>query len=360
MSTTLPGIDSLISVTRAAWDGVRGQRSRDVSGWVVSFPKAGRTWLMFLYVYYGVYGLLGDRADEFIENELPFTFRLSKSKQFRDLLSRHEGGTGSPRPVPLLAFTHALPPRTPYYALDLDLPESAWAESRVLLLVRDPRDTVVSFFHHTGSRGIRGTRARDVRDVRPRNVPLPEDMELSEFIRSESLGVRAIVSYLNQAIAQAESNQTSFEVLFYEDMLADAAGQLEKLLGFFGVREIDESAIRRAVERASLTNLQGRERQRRARQGRDITNLSAFRFRRGEAGSHMDELTADDVLYLDRVIDTHLHPRFARYRSESAAAVPELDASEHPQSQRPVHRERRLRSRSRWRWKRSNSRARGA
>lgn len=275
-----------------------------VDGAVISFPKSGRTWLTFLYTYYGFYSLLGNAADAAVE-EMAFTYR--PERHLHKLLSKRP----QPDVVPKLTFTHCLPRGVPYYSLEIPLEKVRTRAPRAIQLVRDPRDVVVSYYHHIRTRGI------PTRDEKR----LPEDVGLSEFLRSETNGIRPIVEHMNQGVRRGPEIFESFEQLFFEDLVADPARELTRLLRFFGAEQLDSGAVEKATERATFTRLQELETRSRSREDGE-PERDALRFRRGRQGSHREELEDDDVAYLDAVLERHLDSRLARYRSSVRPGSP--------------------------------------
>lgn len=258
---------------------------------MVSFPKSGRTWISHLYVYYGVYVLLAGEADGFLDTEFSGKAFLSKphrSPAFTSLLASRD----RPKRVPRVDFVHRYTAQ-PYW--DLRVPVERVEGRSVVFLVRDPRDVVVSYYHH-----IRGE---------PRER-LARDVDLKEFIRSDSMGVRAVLAYMNQVAARAPALSRQPPVLYYEDVVSDTQSALTALLRSFSAHEVDADAIARAVERASFARLQQRE-----LAGKTPDDIDRLRFRRGRPGSHNDELDPDDIAYLDRVVAAHIHPTLDRYRT---------------------------------------------
>lgn len=270
----------------------------DQSNLVVSFPKSGRTWLSYLYAYYAFYYVFGDQADALIDAEFTPTAHIYRPLEHPLLIQRlfhdHED-------VPPLRVGHYFD-AAPYFEMDVAL--SKVRGKRAALLVRDPRDVVVSYFHHTMQR------AAEMRQ-RGKATPSP-DVDLSEFIRGETHGIRAIVAYMNQVLERGPQAFGEFRVIHYEDLVALPQQAFREILSFFGA-SIDEAAIASAVDRASFGNLKQLEVQRRSRKGMAAPPSEALRFRRGVPGSHRSELSPDDVTYLDRVIRGHLAPAFRRY-----------------------------------------------
>jgi hypothetical protein len=264
---------------------------------VASFPKSGRTWLSLLYSYYVIYALAGEKADR-VADALGFRFMPDRHRRIAALLEGQDA-------VPRVTFTHALPPGQPYYALHVSLEKVRQQTDALVLLVRDPRDVVVSFYHHVRANGPRGKGA----------TQLPDDVGISEFLRSDSLGVRAAVEYMNQAAERGPEVFEAFSIVSYESMLADAGEVLTNLLAFAGAEQVDEHAVERAVERSRFDRMQAAERARAERETGRAPTDDELRMRRGRSGSAADELSADDLEFLNRVIDRHLAGTFSQYRA---------------------------------------------
>jgi alcohol sulfotransferase len=273
------------------------------SNLLLSFPKSGRTWLSYLYAYYACYRILGDHADTFIDREFTPTGHIYRPLEHPALAALIEESRGAIVP-PLFAGHHYDP--QPYFQLDVAV--TRIPAERVAFLVRDPRDVVVSYFHHTMHRAG---------DVRRRGKTAPAaDVNVSEFIRSELHGIRAIVAYMNQV---AERGPQVFDVFYtvrFEDLVGAPERVMMQILTVFGA-QIEPAALAAAVRRASFGNLQKIEIARRSRKA-GLLPLNALRFRRGVPQAYLTELTDDDINYLDGVIERHLHPVFDRYRGVAA------------------------------------------
>jgi alcohol sulfotransferase len=273
------------------------------SNLLLSFPKSGRTWLSYLYAYYACYRILGDDADAFIDREFTPTAHIYRPLEHQALAALIEERRGVIVP-PLFAAHHYEP--QPYFQLDLAL--TRIPAERVAFLVRDPRDVVVSYFHHTMHRAD---------DCRRRGKTAPAaDVNVSEFIRSELHGIRAIVAYMNQAAERGPHVFDVFHTVYFEDLVDAPERVLTQILTEFGA-QIEPAAVAAAVRRASFGNLQKIEIARRSKKGGELP-LNALRFRRGVPRAYLTELTEDDVNYLDGIIERHLHPVFDRYRGVAA------------------------------------------
>lgn len=259
---------------------------------IVSFGKSGRTWLRVMVSRYFThkYGLSSSAMMEF------------------DELKRRNSA------IPSLFFTHDNYLRD-YTGTDAKFEN--YGRAKIVLLVRDPRDTAVSQYFQWKHR------------IRPRKkvinaYPLG-DMEVYDFIAGEAAGIPKIISFMN-AWAQDIERFPQFMILKYEDLRADGPNQLRKLLTFLGQTPTD-AEIEDAVSYASIDNMRRLERENsgklmansRLKPG-DANDPSSFKVRRGKVGGWRDYLTADEVERINRLVETELKPIFGYNIAQKSAA----------------------------------------
>jgi hypothetical protein len=232
---------------------------------VVSLPKSGRTWLrVFLCAYFC--GLAGR----------PFSFDILQSDT-----------------VPHVAFTHDLWEHW-YYARLKDrlrgkhlVPRRVSRDTPIILLVRDPRDVVVSLYFQV-------TR----RDQRYHG-------SLAEMIRHQTFGIEPIVYVLNTWLA-TWGERAAVQLVRYEDCRADTARIFADVLTFLGVKHIDRPGFADSVAFSSFENMQrmeatGKFATRILAPG-DAQDAESFKVRRGIVQGYHDYFAADDIRYLDRAM----------------------------------------------------------
>ena len=233
---------------------------------IVSYPKSGRTWLRVL-----IGKALCDRFD--LDEQVIFDkHRMAEAAGLHISYTHEDAGISDRRP----------------YA-DLGTDKSQYAKRKVLLLVRDPRDILVSCYCHLSKR----TRSDAFRG------------SIAEFVRSDTYGIRKILAFYNiwEAGRQALP-ETS--VLRYEDMHADPRLSLRTVLDFIGAQDIDDAAIARAVEYASFNNMKRLEEakyfaSRKMKPG-DSEDDESYKVRRGVVAGYRDYLSPDDCRYIDDVM----------------------------------------------------------
>jgi hypothetical protein len=209
---------------------------------VVSFPKSGRTWLRVMLDAAGV------------------------DATYAHLGWGHQGA----RPASELRIE-----------LDSRIP-------RTIALFRDPRDTVVSGYYQATQR--------------LKNYEGP----ISAFIREPGHGIGKVVTF-NLGLAGLCSGRADCLMLTYEQLLADAAGHLRRATIFLG-REIDPAHAARIAADNTFDKMQARERAGGYKEYgpafalRADAPTSALKVRRGIAGGYRDELSANDVAYVDELL----------------------------------------------------------
>ena len=170
---------------------------------------------------------------------------------------------------------------------ELPAGKSDYKEDRVVLLVRDPKDVLVSSY-------FQATRRLRVFDG-----------TLSQFVRSERFGIRKVLAFLEGWHAGRDSPR-KFLLLRYEDMIGDAQHALAAVLDFAGAGKIPRSTVAGAVEFARFENMRKLEREGSFESDvlrpADPGDPESFKVRRGEVGGYARYLTEDDVRYIDSIV----------------------------------------------------------
>ncbi len=232
--------------------------------YIISYPKTGRTWLRVMLGK--AICLAYDQPDEL----LLLTHRLTAAAGIRATRFTHEDALFDGR-----AWQ------------DLDPDKRRYSHSRVLLLTRDIKDTVVSnYFHATKrARSFTGT--------------------LAEFIRHDSWGAKKIITYYEYWY-RARNVPEEFQLLRYEDMHRSPRAALEIALELAGATGLASSVLDQAVEFGSFENMKKLEAgghfvDRRMKPG-DPSDQSSFKVRQGGSGESAKMLTPADISYIDGLV----------------------------------------------------------
>lgn len=250
----------------------RMKRPLQADVYLLSFPKTGRTWLRVMM------GQL--LAHHFGRPELAdpeFAVRSPRSTGVPRIIAKHDGHPQKKT------------------AVEINPDRREFAGCRVILLVRDLRDTVVSNYFQVTRREHRF------------------EGELSSFLRCPRGSVDSLLRYYNSWAAQRHV-PSAFHLVRYEDLHRDAPGELDRLAQFMGLRDVSISTVRAAVEHGSFGSMRARESGRPA-DGTPLAagrpgDLESFKTRRGRVGGYVDYLSPDEVDWLDRRIEMELDPYF--------------------------------------------------
>ena len=247
---------------------------------LISFPKVGRTWLRVLIgkSFQQHYGLRRRQI-------LPATAGRVSAPGMPRVLATHDDATQD-KPARYLIRN-----KTPY------------RRHRVVFLVRDPRDVIVSHYFQ-----------------RTRRNADPYRGSLAEFLREPDEGLDKIIGFYN-AWADQRHVPAAFHLVRYEDLRRDTAGALRQVLDFVGAADIPDEAVRRAVKYASFERTKERERggefKNKALRAWDPSDPESFKARRGVVGGYVDYLTPEQVDEVNHRLE-RLHPLFGYGSAERA------------------------------------------
>ncbi|WP_042775278.1 sulfotransferase domain-containing protein [Sinorhizobium fredii] len=263
------------SVFGRAWRRVEKQIrlvafAGQADGFLISYPKSGRTWFRFVLSHYFA-SLAGFPEPIDLHNMFSFVpnFDLDPVRGIPAYRFRERKGM-----VPAIFVSH------------LNYSTSRFLRRPVIMMIRDPRDVIVSAYFHA-------TRHKHRYEGR-----------LSDFISDRDQGVPAMSGYLNRW-ASGLSNRAHF-ILSYEGLTADTEGQTEAVLRFLGCR-IDREALHTAVVAGRFEAMQERERAEGIpAHDYDRSDMESMRMRRGKAGGFRDYLNDAQVAEVERLCSAHL------------------------------------------------------
>lgn len=251
--------------------------SRD--GYLLSFPCSGRTWVRLLVgrALQQAY----DRPD--ITPYEPHEFALVGCDVSRLTVS-HDG------------HPHL---RT---AEEIERDKSAYKGTRVVLLARDPRDVMVSwFFEQTKRRYLPGSESIVI------------DGDIDAFVLQARGGLPALISYYN-SWAAARSVPDDFLLIRYEDFQTDTVAALRQVLTFIGANDVPEEILSGAVEYASFDNMRRMEKEDSlgtiAFKPADAGDEESYKTRAGKVGGYQSYLRADTIERMNAMIEAGLDPSF--------------------------------------------------
>ncbi len=277
------------------------QAARRADAIIISVPKSGRTWLRVLIQTYRSGGRMeGFSLSAQADHELP-----PPTVYFTHERWDHRT-TPSLKEVVLRA--HLLPV------------ELLW-QKPVILLVRDPRDVMVSlYFEETRRRRKFLEASWRQRQPLVRTVDWlfmhltqrsPFAGSMGDFLRHPVTGIRPIVRLMNDWLWQF-SRLPRFRLVRYEDLHRSGLAAFRDVLLFLGAREINDEVLARVWAFGSYENMRRLEATGmfdERLQPADQADPESFKVRRGKVGGYVDYLSPGDIAWLNQEIG-RLDPRF--------------------------------------------------
>jgi len=192
--------------------GVIGLRNNDII--LTSFPKSGNTWVRFFFCHLISLAEWEDKVVDFstLDSTMP---ELGVS----NLLHPWQHRT-----IPRIVKTH----------------KGCWPifrDKKSVLVIRDPRDTMVSFYHFEMAKIVPRFRG-----------------SFAEFIRSDAFGLERWFKHYRSWIDRCTV------LVKYEDLRSDDVGHFRKMLQSLGI-EISDQLLGAAAERSRFGRVQKIEKQ---------------------------------------------------------------------------------------------------
>ncbi len=238
-----------------------------VSTYLISFPKTGRTWLRLLIgkVLCEQYGLEESRLLDLRE--------LTQQVGLPGVDVSHDGSDVS----------HG------YEFFKFARDKSIFASKKIIFLLRDPRDVMVSCYFQATKRDYSTTQYNGT---------------LSEFIRSHRYGVHKLLDFYT-IWWRAQSQCQAFLPVRYEALHAQGVQELGRVMQFLGL-DTSPKVLARAVAFAEFSNMKKLEQAQvlgdRVLQPTNPHDPESYKVRRGQIGGYRDYLSLDDIAYLERAL----------------------------------------------------------
>jgi len=264
---------------------MRAERRADAL--LISYPKCGRTWLTML---------------------LSRAMALHAGLDEVDYLATDLPG-GEVAGVPHVRISHD---DNPQWKTGRSLGQSKrkYRNKRIILLVRDPRDVVVSMYFERSrrERAYTGT--------------------LHQFLHEPKGSLDTILEYYN-IWAREGARLKHFCLVRYEDLKSDAFAQVKRILRFTGLEPIVDAYVEEATRFASFENMRAMEQGDVLKTGRlrarDPADPESFKTRKGKVGGYVEYLSPDEIAWMENKIRNTLDP-FYRY-AEPAGKIGGYEAA---------------------------------
>lgn len=200
--------------------------------------------------------------------------------------------------IPHIKFSHD---DNPHFKKPTELTrdKNIYKHAKVIFLIRDPRDVLVSLY-------FQKTKRDKIYDA-----------TLSDFLFEEVGSLDSLIIFYN-IWASNRHLPSAFQIVQYEKIHENPEKQLKRILLFLGIDNVSDAVISNAVDYASFENMQNFEKSGIFKSDilrtDDITDRDSYKIRRGEIGGYMDYLTPPEINYLNDKIRSELSSFYSYYR----------------------------------------------
>ena len=252
----------------------RKYASLDQFGYIiVSYPKSGRTWLQKMIIE----AICLERG---IKEKINDITKLSEMADLPLILSTHAGSSWE---------EHIQDENT----VSVD-DWSNYSHAKVVFLYRDPRDILVSQYHHIVNRTGYMTFHKDY------------------VIDNKNVGLLKIINFMNKWLKNSDAHSDKIMSLSYETMRQDTETDLARLFEFWDIPVSPEN-IKQAIENCTLDKMRQKEKEN-ADSPWMVTKKgagsNAFHSRKGMIGEYLEFFSEDQVDQINDKINGKLDARF--------------------------------------------------
>jgi len=240
--------------------------------YVIGYPKVGNTWFQFM-----------------LRRAMMLHYGLSEDEMWH--LLADEGPV--PPGVPSVIVTHHMPRFNSEGHREMVVDTRAVAGRKLILLIRDPRDTLVSLYMNN----------------RYRQVPPMFEGTLEEMIAFDRYGIEKYLKFYS-AWHAARDLPREFLLVRYEDLKADTGRVIRAALPLAGIADVSEELLADVLDFGSFENMRRLENTRGTPLGALKKSSSghpdALKTRKGIVGGYEDYLQAETIAAIDRRVERDL------------------------------------------------------
>lgn len=226
--------------------------------YLISYPKSGRTWLRVLI---GKYFNLIDNKNNIMKNNI--------------IKVTHDDSSWS---IKLLHYQN------------LNCDKSKYEKQNIIFLIRNIHDILISSYYHVTKRD-----------------KLYNDT-ISNFIRDDYYGVIKIIHFYNIWWKNKDISN-KFTCIGYEDLRLNTFNTFKDIILFINNKDINIEYIKESIEYSKFENMRKLEEQNKLKHDAlkpiDINDINSFKVRKGKINGYLDELSKDDINYINEQIFKH-------------------------------------------------------
>jgi hypothetical protein len=248
---------------------------QQTDAYVLSYPGCGRTWLTVLI------------GKAIVEHH---GLTDANPARITEL-------AGLKRGVPRVEVRHDASPqlRRPE---DIERDKSRFATKSIVVLVRDPRDAIISYYFEASKRRGRF------------------DGTVAEFLRHPVGGLDSMLEYYN-IWADNRRVPKRFHIVRYEQLHVNPIDELDRVMHTIG-QTTTRDVLQRAIDYGRFENMRKIEQKGFDRPELDrhhVGDKESFKARKGKVGGYREYLAPADIDYLETRISEKLSPFYSFYIS---------------------------------------------
>ena len=200
--------------------------------------------------------------------------------------------------VPRIYFSHDDNPHKKAPA-ELNRDKGFYKKQKIIFLVRDPRDVLVSIFHHKKYRS--------------------EDFSgnIKDYLNQKIGGLESIIEFFNIWYDSNENNP-NFLIISYENLHNNPSVEIKKILSFLEVSDVSESSISNAIKFASFKNMRKIELSGKANNDKLTTkktqNETGYKTRSGKVGDYKQYFNKQELIEIENLISEKLSENYQLYK----------------------------------------------
>lgn len=246
---------------------------QDVDGYLISYPKSGRTWLQRI--------ILEAASQKFtLKSKAKDIFELSHFlTEFPVIVATH-GGSCWEEDFKI------------YGIQDLKkINNSKYLKSKIVFMHRDPRDVLVSQYYHMKYRT---------------NIAW---ITKSELINSPWIGLEKQITFLNQWCKLKEENPGSIQFISYEELQKDSLTIVKRVSAFWELG-LSETDLQFGIENAAFEKMKSEESSKSETPWNytpEKTRKNSFHARSGQIGEYKNFFTNDEIHTINQIVKNNLN-----------------------------------------------------
>ena len=255
---------------------------------VISYPCSGSHWLVkFITSYPDDYGLPAHDVT---------LAPVGKSLVLWDISRPHPD-------FPNVAFTHDILSIGSEYRAKWNEIKHLWdpeqySETPLILLMRDPRDVMVSLYYQRTHRQPWQSTFKAI------EYDSSIKKDINEFVYNDVHGIKKLVACMNLWI------DIPFRIS-YEDMHKDIRGEMRRLLRYMEIEPVNEKNFEKAIRESSFGAMRLAEEK--STKDYPAGTEESHKIRKGKIGSYKTELSQDTIRFIDEYIKNNLNQTYKRY-----------------------------------------------